>query len=468
MKICIASDAWNPQVNGVVHTLSRTKEYLESRGFEVLMITPNLFKTFPCPTYPEIRLSIFPKSKIEVLLNKFRPDCVHIATEGPIGLAMRNLLVHKGMTFTTSFHTRFPEYIKKRTKLPLSVGYSYLRWFHKKAHKVLTPTKNIIDELKVWGIYNTTIWSRGVDTSMFKPLNLRKNIPSKKPILINVGRVAVEKNLEAFLNLDIDCEKWIVGDGPDLSKLKRKYNNVKFFGHKNQNQLPFIYQKADVFVFPSKTDTFGLVLLEAMACGLPVAAYPVAAPKNVVGKSGAGVLDRNLKNAVKEALKIPRKIPSNYAKKFRWDNVGKTFLSNLQNTRRSKPGSYVVSDNPHKKNKGLRRLFLAFRNSLSGFKFAFDEESAFRQELLLSLILIPTALFSSATTLEKIAMIGSVFFLLTIELLNSSVEAAIDRISFEKHDLSKRAKDLGSAAVFVALVFVFITYTFILFPESMQ
>ena len=135
MKICIASDAWNPQVNGVVHTLSRTKEYLESRGLEVLMITPNLFKTFPCPTYPEIRLSIFPKSKIEALLNKFKPDCVHIATEGPVGLAMRNLLVHKGMTFTTSFHTRFPEYIKKRTKLPLSVGYSYLRWFHKKAHK---------------------------------------------------------------------------------------------------------------------------------------------------------------------------------------------------------------------------------------------------------------------------------------------------------------------------------------------
>ena len=465
MKICIASDAWSPQVNGVVNTLSKTKEYLESQGHEVLMITPNLFKTFPCPTYPEIRLSLFPKRKVNKLLNSFQPDCVHIATEGPIGLSTRNLLVSKEMMYTTSFHTRFPEYIYQRIKLPLYLSYGYLKWFHRKSYKVLTPTKNIIDELSNWGIRNTTLWPRGVDTDLFRPLNKIKMERPKKPILINVGRVAVEKNLKAFLEIDLECEKWVVGDGPDYAKLKANYTDVSFIGHKNQDQLPSIYQMADVFVFPSKTDTFGLVLLEAMACGLPVAAYPVAAPKNVIGESGAGILDSDLKNAVIEALKIPSQIPINHAKSFKWENVGRIFLSNLQKTKVEKPGKYIFSNNPHKKNRGFKRLILAFVNSLSGLVFAFKEESAFRQELFLALFLVPVAIFSSVTVVEKICLIGSVLLLLITELLNSSIEAAIDRISFDKHDLSKRAKDLGSAAVFLSLILVIGTYSLIFFQK---
>ena len=460
MKIVIISDAWHPQVNGVVNTLSKTKELLEKKGHNVLMITPNLFKTFPCPTYPEIRLSFFPGNKVKKLIKEFNPDAIHIATEGPLGLAGRNYVVKNGLVCTTSFHTKFAEYIYKRIRIPLFISYGYLKWFHSKAHKILVPTKSVIEDLKKWNINNTAIWPRGVDFKLFKPpLQKKKN---DKPILINIGRVAIEKNLEAFLKLDLNCEKWIVGDGPDRHKLEKKYPNVKFFGEKKQHELHEYYGKADLFVFPSKTDTFGLVLLEAMACGLPVAAFPVAGPINVIGKSGAGVLNKNLKIACLNALKIPASKPLQYVKKFTWENVVNIFESNLQNSKKRDPKTYVFKENPHKKNTGLKRLYFALINSLSGFIFAFKEESAFRQELLLTLILIPLAFIFPTETTEKLLMIGSIMLLLIIEFLNSSIEATIDRISFSHHDLSKRAKDLGSAAVLCSLAFVFVTYVSIL------
>ena len=460
MKISIISDAWMPQVNGVVHTLSHTKRILEKRGHHVQMITPNLFNTFPCPTYPEIRLALFPYNKVKKMIKDFLPDAIHIVTEGPLGLAARNFVVKNGFTYTTSFHTRFAEYIYERSRLPLSLSYSYLRWFHNKAYKILTPTKSIMEELSDWGIKNTTEWPRGVDTSLFKPP--KKKIKNSKPILINVGRVAVEKNLEEFLSLNINCDKWVVGDGPDKRKLEKKYPNVRFFGQKSPKELPNLYGKADLFVFPSKTDTFGLVILEAMACGLPVAAFPVSGPLNVIGNSGAGVLDKNLQKACEKAIQIKPSVPINHAKKFKWERVASIFESNLQIASKRNPKTYILNDNPHKKNTGFKRLFFALINSLSGFVFAFKEESAFRQELLLSVLLFPSIFFFPTSPIEKILMIGSLLILLIVELLNSSVEAAIDRISFSQHDLSKRAKDLGSAAVFLSLLLVLITFTVII------
>ena len=333
MNISIITDAWHPQINGVVHTLNKTKDLLEKRGHKVQIISPNLFKTIPCPTYPEIRLALLPSRKIKKLLADFQPNAVHIATEGPLGFAARNLIVKKGFSYTTSFHTKFPEYIYARCKLPLSLSYGYLRWFHSKAKTILTPTKSVVDDLKLWNIKNTTIWPRGVDLEIFKPPS--KKIKNKKPILINVGRVAVEKNLEAYLNLNIDCEKWVVGDGPDKKRLEQKYPEVRFFGSVKHHELPDYYGRADLFVFPSKTDTFGLVLLEAMACGLPVAAYPVAGPINVIGNSNAGVLNENLKKACEKALSISKSKPLNYVKKFNWEKVADIFESKIQKIKKN-------------------------------------------------------------------------------------------------------------------------------------
>jgi len=452
VKIAIVTDAWYPQINGVVRTLTKTREGLEALGHDVLMITPESFRTVPCPTYPEIRLSIFPGRVVSARLRAFGPDHLHIATEGPLGLAARSYARRNQLAFTTAYHTRFPEYVRSRVLIPLSWTYAFLRWFHGPGNAVMAPTNAVVADLKSWRVGNPVIWPRGVDLDLFTPSDdARAKTTTKNPVFINVGRVSVEKNLGAFLDLDLPGEKWIVGGGPALEQMKARYPQVKFFGAKEMKDLPEIYNKADVFVFPSRTDTFGLVLLEAMACGLPVAAYPVTGPIDVVGGSKAGVLDEDLGKAAKAALKISRKAARKHAETFSWAAATDIFAGHLVAARHPKDG-YHIADNPHKDNHGVTRAVAAARNSWAGLVFAIREESAFRQELLLAAVLAPLALWMPATVVETAMMLASLVLVLIVELLNSSVEAAVDRISYSKHGLSKRAKDYGSAAVMLAII----------------
>ena len=460
MKIIIVTDAWYPQVNGVVRTLDETSKQLKKLGHEVKLISPEGFLTIPCPTYPEIRLSLFPGAKVSSMIREFNPDCLHISTEGPLGLSARGYASRNGLAFTSAYHTRFPEYVHARTKLPLKITYSFLRWFHSRSELVMVPTEEVKKDLIKYEIGNPKIWSRGVDLEIFKPKKGRRK--NKKPILLNVGRVAVEKNLEAFLKIDLPYEKWVVGDGPALKELKKKYPEVIFHGAKNKEELEYYYNKADVFVFPSKTDTFGLVLLEAMACGLPVAAFPVSGPLDVIGSSNAGCLNSSLKEACKKALLIPRKVPREYAKTFSWEVTSKTFETYLVSIR-DKDTTYNIEDNPHKGNTGVTRALHAAKNSWSGLIFALREESAFRQEIFLVIISLSIIMITEVSIIEIILMIFATSLVLIVELLNSSIEAAIDRISFEYHGLSKRAKDYGSAAVMISLFLWTLIHGLVLF-----
>jgi glycosyltransferase involved in cell wall biosynthesis len=313
----IVTDAWEPQVNGVVRTLKQTRRELEKMGHVVEMITPLEFRTLPCPTYPDIRLSLFPRGRLVSRLRAFNPDAIHIATEGPLGLAARRYAVHNGLPFTTAYHTRFPEYVQARFGFPLSWTYRFLRWFHGPSRAVMAPTPVVVRDLEQWGFTNVVRWTRGVDLEVFRYQRSGK-LATQPPIFLYVGRVAVEKNVEAFLELDLPGSKWVVGEGPALASIRTKYPQVNFLGVLNQSELAEVYAAADVFVFPSKTDTFGLVLLEAMACGLPVAAYPVTGPLDVIGNSGAGVLDEDLRKACLDALKIDRATARAHAERYSW------------------------------------------------------------------------------------------------------------------------------------------------------
>ena len=460
MKIIIVTDAWYPQVNGVVRTLDETSKELKKLGHEVKLITPEGFLTIPCPTYPEIKLSLFPGAKVSSMIREFNPDCLHISTEGPLGLSARGYASRNGLAFTSAYHTRFPEYVHARTKLPLKITYSFLRWFHNRSELVMVPTEEVKKDLLKYKIGNPQIWERGVDLEIFKKKKGRRK--NKKNILSNVDRVDIEKNLEEFLNIDLPYEKWVVGDGPALKELKKKYPKVIFHGAKSKEELEYYYNKADVFVFPSKTDTFGLVLLEAMACGLPVAALPVTGPLDVIGNSNAGVLNSSLKEACKKALQIPRKVPREYAKIFSWEATSKIFETYLVSIR-DKDTTYNIEDNPHKGNTGITRVLHAAKNSWSGLIFALREESAFRQEMFLVIISLSIIFITEVSTIEIIFMIFATSLVLIVELLNSSVEAAIDRISFEYHGLSKRAKDYGSAAVMISLFLWTLIHGLVLF-----
>lgn len=334
MRVMIVTDAWEPQVNGVVRTLKQTRAELEAMNHEVQMITPLEFTTIPCPTYPDISLSLLPGQKVRERLNAFMPDAIHIATEGPLGLAARSYAIKNNLPFSSAYHTRFPEYVQARTNIPLSWTYQFLRWFHRPSQAVLAPTLGIKQDLEKWGFTKVVLWSRGVDLDIFT-MPESKVLNSAHPIYLYVGRVAVEKNIQAFLELDLTGSKWVVGDGPALADIRQKYPNVNYFGVLNQAQLAQIYAVADVFVFPSKTDTFGLVMLEAMACGLPVAAYPVTGPIDVLGQSKAGVMSENLQEACLEALKIPKEAARAHAELFSWRVASEQFLNHLKPIRKS-------------------------------------------------------------------------------------------------------------------------------------
>jgi glycosyltransferase involved in cell wall biosynthesis len=325
----IVTDAWEPQVNGVVRTLKQTMDELQKMGHTVGIITPNAFKTIPCPTYPDISLSILPRRGVVEQMKAFAPDAIHIATEGPLGLAARSYALKHGLPFTTAYHTRFPEYVHARTRIPLAWTYRFLKWFHGPSVAVMAPTQVVKNDLEKYGFDNVVIWSRGVDLEIFKP-QPSKVLNSAHPIFLYVGRVAVEKNIEAFLEIDLPGSKWVVGDGPALKEIKEKYPLVNYLGVLNQYQLAEVYAAADVFVFPSKTDTFGLVLLEAMACGLPVAAYPVTGPIDVLGNSSAGAMHEDLRIACMEALRIPRETARAHAEKFSWKAASEQFAHHLK------------------------------------------------------------------------------------------------------------------------------------------
>ena len=334
MRILLVTDAWEPQVNGVVRTLKTTARELTSMGHEVRFLTPLEFRTLPCPTYPEIRLSLFPQGQVNRTIREFDPDVLHIATEGPLGLAARRFALRNDFPFTTAYHTRFPEYVHARIGLPIAWSYAWLRRFHGKSKAVMAPTQVVVDDLKAAGFENVRLWSRGVDGDIFHP-QPSKRLDTEPPIYLYVGRVAVEKNVEAFLELDLPGSKWVVGTGPALERIRERFPKVNYLGVLEREELARVYAAADVFVFPSKTDTFGLVLLEAMACGLPVAAYPVTGPRDVIGSSRAGVLHEDLRTACLEALKLNRDDAVARARLFTWRAATEQFFGHLHPRKRA-------------------------------------------------------------------------------------------------------------------------------------
>lgn len=318
-KICIVTDAWSPQVNGVVRTLQSVRAELEREGRIVEVISPDLFRSIPCPTYSEIRLALTTRRAVGARIAAFDPDALHIATEGPLGVAARGWALKRGYKFTTAYHTQFPDYVAKRTRLPAELFWRYIRWFHGPSHAIMASTPSIAAELAAHGLAHTVRWGRGVDLSCFGP-----DVPPHpayenlaRPVQLYVGRVAIEKNIEAFLDSPHSGAKVVVGDGPALEGLKRRYPDVTFLGALRGQPLVSAYASADVFVFPSRTDTFGLVMIEALACGTPVAAHPVTGPVDVL-TSTVGVVDEDLAKATAAALKLDRAACAAYGQSFTW------------------------------------------------------------------------------------------------------------------------------------------------------
>ncbi|MDW8315307.1 MAG: glycosyltransferase family 1 protein [Rhodovarius sp.] len=329
MRILIVSDAWMPQVNGVVRTLSTVAGLLRARGDVVEVIGPDRFPTLPLPSYPDIRLALLPGRRLARLIEDFAPDALHIATEGPLGWTARRLCRARGWPFTTSFHTRFPDYVQARTGLPTALSWAVLRRFHNASAATMAATASLERELRERGFARVVRWSRGVDLSLFHPGPRDAFAHLPRPIFLYAGRVAVEKNLEAFLSLDLPGSKVVVGDGPQRAELAARFPSVHFAGWRMGEALAAAYRAADVFVFPSRTDTFGLVLLEAMACGTPVAAFPVPGPIDVLAGSGAAALDGDLRAACLRALALPREAARRHAERFSWAASADIFRSHL-------------------------------------------------------------------------------------------------------------------------------------------
>jgi glycosyltransferase involved in cell wall biosynthesis len=327
MQIAIVTDAWAPQVNGVVTTLTRTSETLRSFGHDVTVIHPGDFRTFPCPSYPEIRLAWRPFSAVARRLRDLVPERIHIATEGPLGFAARRYCVQQGLRFTTSYHTQFPQYLRTRAPIPLALSFAFLRWFHGGATRTMVATHRQCEELRQWRFANLAGWTRGVDTQLFRPGDPTL-LTDPRPVWIYTGRVAVEKSIEDFLALDLPGTKYIVGDGPERDALQRSYPTARFTGYRFGADLAALMGAADVFVFPSRTDTFGVVMLEAMACGLPVAAYPVTGPADVVEHGVTGWLDQDLRRAALQALELDRGACRQAAVACSWERATRQFLEN--------------------------------------------------------------------------------------------------------------------------------------------
>ncbi|MBY5788325.1 glycosyltransferase family 1 protein [Rhizobium leguminosarum] len=331
-RLVIVTDAWHPQVNGVVRSIENTNRELAKMGVEVSMVTPERFNSIPCPTYPEIRLSIANYRRIAREIEKHNPSYVHIATEGPLGLTARRWCLKNRMPFSTSYHTRFPEYVSARLPIPKSWLYSFVRWFHNGGAGCMVATPSLARELSEKGIRNLMPWSRGIDATQFRPMELEENpFGLARPIFMTVGRVALEKNLPAFLDLDLPGSKVVVGDGPARAELEQRYPEVHFTGVQFGEDLAKTYAQADVFVFPSLTDTFGNTILEALASGVPVAAYPVTGPLDIIGEdSEVGALDQNLQAACLAALSASRDKARELAMQYSWEAATLQFINNIR------------------------------------------------------------------------------------------------------------------------------------------
>lgn len=328
MRLAIVTDAWLPQVNGVVRTLGHTISELGKSGHAVTVISPAGFRTVPCPTYPEVRLALRSGRAVRRRLDELAPDAVHVATEGPLGLTARRWCLRRGLPFTTAYHTRFPEYVRARAPIPLAVGYAAARWFHGKATRTLVTTPSMMRLLESRGFTNLALWGRGVDTDLFRPRD-KAFLDLPRPVYLYFGRLAVEKGIDDFLRLDLPGTKLVVGDGPAAAALRRRYPGAVFAGCRHGEDLAAHVAASDVFVFPSRTDTFGLVLLEAMACGVPVAAYPVTGPADVVIQGVTGVLDDDLRRAALAALALDPGACRRHALAHSWEAATRQFLSAL-------------------------------------------------------------------------------------------------------------------------------------------
>lgn len=332
MRLLLITDAWFPQLNGVVRALSTVCARLEARGHETIVLGPDRFRSVPAPTYPEIQLALASPRSVGRIIDETDPDAVHVATEGPLGLNARWCLKRRGMPFTSSFHTLFPQYLELRFRIPASWTFAGLRRFHSGAAATMYNTPSMREMLEQHGFVNLVQWIRGVDTEVFRPVPpVELGLP--RPIQIYVGRIAVEKSIEDFLALDTPGSKVLVGDGPQRQELERKYPDAHFLGIKQGDDLVAHYCAADVFVFPSRTDTLGLVNLEAMACGIPVAAYPVQGPKDVIADSGAGVLNEDLGTAIMDAIGIDPEVCRARALEHTWENSATQFAANLVSAR---------------------------------------------------------------------------------------------------------------------------------------
>lgn len=327
MRIVLVTDAWHPQVNGVVRTWTTMQGLLQDWGHELIVVSPQGSRTVPAPSEPDLRLCLQPGRQLRRVLGDIVPDALHIATEGPLGLAARRMALRRGWRFTTSFHTMFPDYLQARMGIPAGLPWRYLRWFHRPSQRVLVPTPTVRDIVARRGLGNLQVWSRGVDARRFAP-GPRDFLPElPRPLFLCVGRVAREKNLDAFLSLGLPGSKVIVGGGPDEARLRRKFPAAHFAGPQADDCLAAYYNAADVFVFPSLTDTFGLVMLEAMACGTPVAAFRSEAPLAVVQQGATGFLDDDLAQACRAALALDRDEVRAHALTRTWDAVARDLLA---------------------------------------------------------------------------------------------------------------------------------------------
>ncbi len=328
MRIALISDAWHPQINGVVTTLCNTVATLKKLGHEVELITPDRFKTYPWPGYPDVGMAFLCGPYLRPILKNFKPDAIHLVTEGSIGFAARRYCREFGYRYTSSYLSHFPYYFKLRTGFPVWISEAYLRWFHSESARVMVSTPSLEALMLAKGYRHLVRWSRGVDTDLFRPCD-KAFIQDQRPISLFTGRVAVEKNIEAFLRLELPGIKYVVGDGPQRKALENKYPSVRFVGYQQGENLARYIAAADVFVFPSLTDTFGVAMLEALACGVPVAAFPVQGPKDVVMDERAGILNDNLQYAAMTALSLNSQDCRDYALKYTWGKCTQQFVENL-------------------------------------------------------------------------------------------------------------------------------------------
>jgi glycosyltransferase involved in cell wall biosynthesis len=345
MRILIATDAWHPQVNGVVRTLTSLARSASALGAEIDFLTPDGFASLAVPTYPGLRMALPNRREIAARIEAVSPDAIHIATEGPIGWAVRAYCCRRQLAFTTSYTTRFPEYIAVRSIVPAALSYAVLRHFHAAAAMTMVATASLKQDLAARGFRKLGTWTRGVDTDLFRPDHAAE-LDLPRPVFLTVGRVAVEKNLEAFLSLDLPGSKVVIGDGPQKAVLERRYPKASFLGERTGEDLTSYLAAADVFVFPSRTDTFGVVQLEALACGTPVAAFPVTGPLDVIADHPVGALDSDLRSACIRALGISRATCRRFALERSWENSARQFIGNLsalQPSRSLRPARRVAS-----------------------------------------------------------------------------------------------------------------------------